>query len=1285
MHRLRNKKKTKGDDDDGVPPVPPVSKNFLKKNKPAAPELPQVELDHVLPSSDDFRTSLLMPNLAQRFSILKAEQEALAAANASKEAGSSGLPDFTSRFVGLGDIAETASIDGSIRSAHNRLTSRSDERRPSEDGDGSMMNRGRAGEGNVLFGGRQKIYKVTPGKTLRGASSMEDLSGGSGGGGGGSGFGRSLAQDDVRDALFARREWRKGYGEDDAGRRSNDLVEPNKNRYTTSSTNSTPTTAARLSTAATSINSQPGASVSVTPSPVSPPSMATNKPRRPLYEQALDQHLQEQQSTALGRLERLASLRRMGSGSPPRGSSPGPGSPQPSMSPSSPISHSMPWMTRRMPPDTPLSPPAEGEMESESSKPARPAGFDTFDFGLQLQEPISPPMSSKANEFPAQAPFSAARPAGDRRRQQRSPERVASPVSDRSLSLGAVGARRSPSLVRRSPSPPARSSDELEVRSYLGSSNTGSGRSSLDNHHHHHHHHHHHNNSNGLAPRRSGESLSVHGLNINGSGSMTRRSPSSDGDPVCRVSSFESPVSEVSSIGSRVSRVSRDSSASNDEPAKAFLEALKPAKNPSISASSPRFNFDTPSADDDSPTLPPGQGEGLSLLVRQHLRSGSDASSMYAPSTCTRVSRVSRYGAAVSTTKVGEEPRTSGSSSGNIWQYDDAAAEVSSEDSEPNSPSSNTYSRKRSAATPPEVLPMGSSHGNRTEDEGHMRNGPWERGRMRANSRPASEWGDSRPGTRAPSRAGTERSLSRAGGGDPDDQDWEQQLAFRRQIVQQNLRNQGKINNQHEMPYDHPRELASRGNTTAGGGAFGGIKAKGPPNVVRTDNGRFPMAPRAESRERGRHDGRVMDGRPMRGPMSPPGRPTHDRSGHPAHPGHPGPGPHGFPGHPGAPRPQQRQRPPLVTHHTFGNGSRSADPLSPASSRSRHTSPRNSPPRIRQQFSHEQMNSNRGQPMGWQDRREQPPMQTRSTPSTPVPRQGPMPPLPMGGKTFRPAADGFRDDLSRAMMTGQSNITEVPPQRTRTGSSPEEPMANVRSTFEDEDHRPPIIRRPRGNSLIQGVQGLRSKNADRESTQLPPLNTTGLVPPNVVGTPNSVGFRSPATAGPTPSSATAKSPAAIMQQIANANSSLAPARKRVVNKFEIGEPTLLSKTSHIPTINLPNRPADPLSPYPLASSAASIKSTAPSTKSRKRNNTIFGVFGRNNTTEDIPNLPPVAMPTTPGGADDMPDRSKRASYNTLRKSTSDGGALASRARMDEVYAMRQHMPKIQKPMAGGMI
>ncbi|KAI5848010.1 hypothetical protein BZA05DRAFT_117715 [Tricharina praecox] len=1283
MHRLRNKKKTKGEEDDGVPPVPPVSKNFLKKNKTAVPEPPQVELDHVLPSSDDFRTSLLMPNLAQRFSILKAEQEALAAANASKEAGGNGggggfeLPEMSSRFMGLGDIAETASIDGSIKSAHHRLTSRSDERRPSEDGDGSMMNRGRAGEGNVLFGGRQKIYKVAPSKTLRGGtSSMEDLGGGDGGGGGGgSGFGRSLAHHDVPDVPFSRREWRKGPGDDDSERKSNDLMDPDRNRYTTSSTNSTPNTAARLSTAATSINSQPGASVSVVPSPVSPTSMATNKPRRPLYEQALDQHLQDQQSTAMGRLERLASLRRMGSGSPPRSSSPGPGSPHRSISPSSPTSHSMmPWATQRTSPDTPLSPPAEEEMRSERGTSPRPPVFDTFDFGLHLQKPISPPMSSKGNEFPAQAPFSSGRPSGEGRGQQRSPERVASPVSDRSLSLGAVGARRSPSLVRRSPSPPPpRSSDELEVRSYLGSSNSNSERSSLDN--------------NDLAPRRSGDSHSVRRLDINGGGSMRRRSPS------VRVSTHDGHESEVSSVGSRISRASRVSSMSTDEPAKAFLEALKPSRNPSISASSPRFNSNTHSAEDDSPTLPSGQGQGLSLLVRQHLRSGSDASSMYAASTYTRMSRVSRYGVAASTT---------------TSKYEDAAAaaaaEVSSEGSEPSSPSSasHVYGRKKSPATPPEIPSKapgrsGSSLGNRTEDE-DMRNGSWERGRMTTDSRPGSEWGDSRPGTRAPSRAGTERSLSRAGG-DPDDQDWEQQLAFRRQIVQQNLRNQEKINSQHEMPYDHPKELMSRGNTTAS--SFGGIKVKGS-NIIRTDNGRSPVVPRAESRERGRHDGRTMDARSIRGPMSPPGHPAHGRSGHPAHSGHPGPGPHGFPGshgppgHPSAsPRPQQRQRPPLATNHTFGpggNGSRSADPLSPASSRSRHTSPRNSPPRVRQQLSHEQMNGNRGQPMGWQDSFDQPPMQTRSTPSTPVPRQGPMPPLPplVGGKIFRPAADGFRDDLSRAMMTGQSNITEVPRQRMRNGSSPEEPMENVRSTFEDEDHRPSPLRRPRGNSLIQGVQGLRSRNIDRESTQLPPLNTAGLLPPNAIGTPNSLGSRSPATPGPspTPSPAVAKSPAAIMQQIANANSSLAPARKRVVNKFEIGEPTLLSKTSHIPTINLPNRPADGLSiPHLLASSAQSIKSSAQSTKSRKRNNTIFGVFGRNNTTEDIPSLPQVVMPTTatPTGGDGFPDRSNRASYNTLRKSTSDGGALASRARMDEVNAMRHHMPKIQKPMAGGMI
>ncbi|KAA8895123.1 hypothetical protein FN846DRAFT_759415, partial [Sphaerosporella brunnea] len=402
MHRLRNKKsKTKGEEAD-VPPLPPVSKSgFFAWDKPAPAEPPKVNvLEDALPSSDDFRTSLLMPNLAQRFSILKAEQDALAAAAAREAAGPSSEADACAppRFAGLSDIAETASLHGSIVSAHDRLTAKSEESRPSEDG--SVMNRGRQGEGNVLFGGRQKVYKVTPSRGLKTGTSMEELRVGTG-------FGRAVCQNDLPSPVYRRKS-----RDDDAESRNEDLGEPNRNRYTSSSTNSTPTTMTRISTAATSITSQPGASVSAASSPTG--TMATGKVRRPLYEQALDQQMQDQQSSALSRLERLASLRTTSS-------PPGTPSPQRSLSLASTTSRSaMPWAAK-ISPDI-----AAEDSQQDTEKAPTSAGLDGFDFGLNArQQPLGPPVAVK-DEALAQGPFSPGMLRSNGAR-QRTPERPVSP------------------------------------------------------------------------------------------------------------------------------------------------------------------------------------------------------------------------------------------------------------------------------------------------------------------------------------------------------------------------------------------------------------------------------------------------------------------------------------------------------------------------------------------------------------------------------------------------------------------------------------------------------------------------------------------------------------------------------------------------------------------------------------------------------------------------------------------------------------------------------------------
>jgi len=116
---------------------------------------------------------------------------------------------------------------------------------------------------------------------------------------------------------------------------------------------------------------------------------------------------------------------------------------------------------------------------------------------------------------------------------------------------------------------------------------------------------------------------------------------------------------------------------------------------------------------------------------------------------------------------------------------------------------------------------------------------------------------------------------------------------------------------------------------------------------------------------------------------------------------------------------------------------------------------------------------------------------------------------------------------------------------------------------------------------------------------------------------------------------------------------------------------LVSKTSSIPTINLPNRsisvPSRPVSP------------ATDGRGRRARTNTLFGAFGISKSTDHIPDMPVRSE-------SDFRDRPGAGSFanDKLRKSTSDGGGLASRARAENVPAM----PKIPRAhddaVAGGM-
>ncbi|PSN67403.1 hypothetical protein BS50DRAFT_494349 [Corynespora cassiicola Philippines] len=306
--------------DDNASVEKPAEKSFWGKSKKVQPEpKPELDLTMALPDTNDFRTSLIMPSLSTRFSMLREQDDPDSKIGKASDDSvlqpkrQSRLHEFGFMPGGLSDIAEVSSLNGSIRPPFTSERQNSfDSTATQETSGGSMMSRARPGEGNVLFGGRQKIYKIS--NT-------------------GSSKGRALYEDDVSMSTFQRlrleeKERReRELAEQDAlqsepsSPTKDALYSPstddyNQRRETTSSTNSG-TVDTRISTAATSIASQGANSVPASspafPSsatPTSPTELArsTTKTRR-LYDQGLDQHIYDQQSSAINRLNSLQRTR----------------------------------------------------------------------------------------------------------------------------------------------------------------------------------------------------------------------------------------------------------------------------------------------------------------------------------------------------------------------------------------------------------------------------------------------------------------------------------------------------------------------------------------------------------------------------------------------------------------------------------------------------------------------------------------------------------------------------------------------------------------------------------------------------------------------------------------------------------------------------------------------------------------------------------------------------------------------------------------------------------------
>ena len=347
MNRFRSRKKSHDGGDSqrpslnlDLPPLPPTSSSKgLKWGKGSRPEAkqPEVDIGTVLPSSENFRTSLLMPNLSARFSMLREQDDPKTKIGKAND-DSVLFPKRTSRLNLFGhdefaDAVEVSSAPSSARPpfAYERNFSHGSSEGYGTD-DGGIMNRSRAGEGNTLFGGRQKIYKIP----MNSSDSSKNPHGSDGKGTAPSkGMGgRLLYGDDVASSAFRRLREQEVTPLEPHGTQSPKEQERSESpsptnylqrRETASSTTSGPSQS-RISTAATSVVSQRSMngtygstteSVCPLPNAAQGTNMSANIDRQPtksrrLYGQGLDQHIHDQQSSAIGRLESLHRQRAIG-------------------------------------------------------------------------------------------------------------------------------------------------------------------------------------------------------------------------------------------------------------------------------------------------------------------------------------------------------------------------------------------------------------------------------------------------------------------------------------------------------------------------------------------------------------------------------------------------------------------------------------------------------------------------------------------------------------------------------------------------------------------------------------------------------------------------------------------------------------------------------------------------------------------------------------------------------------------------------------------------------------
>lgn len=620
MNRFKTKKRVAKDDTPSARPSLESESSFnlfRRGKKSQEPEQKKdLDLTTALPSENDFRTSLLMSGLSARFSMLREQDDPNTKIGKASDDSvlfpkrQSRLADLGFSGTNLGDIAEVQSIRAPPFLRADSITSTDS---------GSIMTRSKPTESNVLFGGRQKVYKITGG-----ASSSRNLGDGM--------TGRTLYDDDVPLSAFQR--WRQtekekerdaqgSYDGDDDNARTSDGERTlddssyltrsesplphgyNRKRETSSTTSSTPS-GGRNSTAATSVVSQPTAFTKDSHSQPSTAISSTNSTpalerhvtrTRRLYEQGLTQDLHEQQHSVLSRVDTLT--RKLGGARTP---DLGPNSPSPTMQAFSDRfaaygSERRTVLSKGSAPNLrSMSPPATGSLNGTMDLSARIS--NQSDSRGAFSPPLSPPISDAGN--------------GDLSlhiQPQDHGKATAMNVFQKPISPydDTKYAERQRQLQQGRETPTQRFQDE-SVFSMPETSQSSAGKEGSEA------------RTLALSPKMSAPSY-------------PEPAPATLSDEI-----MESPILNDHITKSPISpqlRIERPSD--HDHPAFRQPTVPAPLTLPSRADQTrlPRLDTDhltvgtSPSMLADSPTL--GPTGGLSGMVRQHLRSGSDVSSIYGP------------------------------------------------------------------------------------------------------------------------------------------------------------------------------------------------------------------------------------------------------------------------------------------------------------------------------------------------------------------------------------------------------------------------------------------------------------------------------------------------------------------------------------------------------------------------------------------------------------------------------------------------------------------------------